>query len=730
MTARRSFQRERNFPDNMSYRIIARNCAITFDPRYCLDVRVEKFAGGETRVLLCESVRELETVYIVASFGAHNVNDALMELVLIANALKTSGAKDIRLIISCYGYARQDRSKFGSERAPVSSSVVASILEQSLLQISSIFVVDIHCLQIQNAFRSARFANLSVAPVTARRVALDLIQRYDLNEINVTVVSPDHGATARNKEFQSFLNPLIPEQSNMAVIDKSRAQAGVVSDMILTTRDPIEGRIAIITDDIADSCGTLCMAAEILHQNGAVAIYAVITHGIFSGRAIDRINASKLDRLYVTNTLVLSEEALSCPKIHIVDIGNLVGSVIDRDFNKKSISALYGPRTEILFHENTVPIFVEPSLYSEVSIVFEPFLYYVSDLIRRGFRIGALTHNKTKLNCLPLGVIPAISNDYVPDIEQPWNYQQLVKACSQRFSVQTGGPYDMVISIESGLLRTGNQFRENTLVMIQVGGTLYQMDLHRRNPWAIPSDCVDFFDKADTGITFGSHYEALHNMNNGTWHECIVPATSRGYLITKAIKQKTPTGVTNYAEKLVRVKAHKGLIQYYQDFPQKGIKFANLYPILHSRLAMADITDLIHQFCKMNQINKVLSLSSRGYLIGCPAATIAGLDHITISKPGKLPEDIVDIQSYDKEYGSDSLQLMKGQLSPVGTLHKNFLIVDDVLATGGSMWAAMSLVKKQVSDANIHIMTLTHVEDLYQSAIEKLSDATTINVLM
>lgn len=246
-----------------------------------------------------------------------------MEVVLLADALRRSSAGRITAVIPYFGYARQDRRP-RSARVPISAKVVADML--SISGIDRVMVVDLHADQIQGFF-DVPVDNLYGTPV----LLSDLKQQnYD----NLMVVSPDVGGVVRARAMAKLLG-----DADLAIIDKRRARAN--ESQVMHIIGDVSGRDCVIVDDIVDTAGTLCKPAQALKDNGARRVVGYITHPVLSGKAIDNISNSALDEIVVTDTIPLSENAKTCPKIRQVSIASLLAESLRRINNEESISALF-----------------------------------------------------------------------------------------------------------------------------------------------------------------------------------------------------------------------------------------------------------------------------------------------------------------------------------------------------------------------------------------------------
>lgn len=282
----------------------------------------ERFSDGECSVEILENVRGKD-VFIIQSTCAPT-NDNLMELIIMADALKRASAKRITAVIPYYGYARQDR-RVRSARVPISAKVVADMI--SGVGFDRVLTVDLHADQIQGFF------NIPVDNVYATPVLLEHIQSNIAGK-NLMVVSPDVGGVVRARAIAKRLN-----DADLSIIDKRRPRANEVS--VMNIIGDVSGRDCVIVDDMVDTAGTLCQAAQALKDHGANSVYAYATHAVLSGKAINNINGSSLDRLVVANTIPLSAEAQACDRIEILDLAPLLGESIRRVNTEESISTMF-----------------------------------------------------------------------------------------------------------------------------------------------------------------------------------------------------------------------------------------------------------------------------------------------------------------------------------------------------------------------------------------------------
>ncbi len=282
---------------------------------------VSRFSDGEIAVEIKEHVRGKD-VFILQPTCAPT-NDNLMELMVMAEALRRSSAGRITAVMPYFGYARQDR-RSRSARVPISAKVVADML--SIVGIDRVMTVDLHADQIQGFF-DIPVDNIYGTPVLLR----DLKQKnYD----NLMVVSPDVGGVVRARAMAKSLG-----DTDLAIIDKRRARAN--ESEVMHIIGDVKDRDCVIVDDMVDTAGTLCKAAAALKNNGARRVVGYITHPVLSGKALDNISSSELDEIVVTDTIPLSQAAKACHKIRQVTIAPMLAESLRRINNEESISAMF-----------------------------------------------------------------------------------------------------------------------------------------------------------------------------------------------------------------------------------------------------------------------------------------------------------------------------------------------------------------------------------------------------
>ncbi|UYV60507.1 PRPS1L1 [Cordylochernes scorpioides] len=276
---------------------------------------------GISRVEIGESVRG-EDVYIIQS-GCGEINDNLMEMLIMINACKGASAQRVTAVIPCFPYSRQDKKD--KSRAPISAKLVANML--SVSGADHIITMDLHASQIQGFF------DIPVDNLFAEPAVLKWIRENIEDWHNCVIVSPDAGGAKRVTSIADQLNV------EFALIHKERKRANEVDSMVLV--GDVKDKVAILVDDMADTCGTICFAAEKLTKAGASKVYAILTHGIFSGQAISRINAAKFEAVVITNTIPQDDHMAQCSKIKLIDISIILAEAIRRTHNGESVSFLF-----------------------------------------------------------------------------------------------------------------------------------------------------------------------------------------------------------------------------------------------------------------------------------------------------------------------------------------------------------------------------------------------------
>ena len=281
---------------------------------------ISKFSDGEVSVELNENVRGKD-VFVIQPTCAPT-NDSIMELLLMSDALHRASANRITAVIPYFGYARQDR-RVRSARVAISAKVVADMI--GAVGVNRVLTVDLHAEQIQGFF------SIPVDNVYGSPVLTDDIERQ--NYSNLTVVSPDIGGVVRARAVAKQIN------ADLAIIDKRRPTANEAQIMHII--GDVNGKSCLIVDDMVDTAGTLCKAADALKDHGATQVVAYCTHPVLSGLAIQNIEESNLDSLVVTDTIPLNEKAKSCKRIRQLSMAKLLAESIRRVSNEESISAMF-----------------------------------------------------------------------------------------------------------------------------------------------------------------------------------------------------------------------------------------------------------------------------------------------------------------------------------------------------------------------------------------------------
>jgi len=281
--------------------------------------QVKTFSDGEIAVEVNESVRGLDTFVVQSTCPP--VNNNLMELLIMIDALRRASAERINAVIPYYGYARQDRKV--APRQPISAKLVANLITEA--GASRVLTIDLHAGQIQGFF------DIPVDNLYASPIVLEYLRTKFKDDL--VLIAPDAGGVERTRSFAKRLD------ASLAIMDKRRERANVAQVMhIIGT---VKGKVAVILDDMVDTAGTLTQAAQALKEHGATAIFACCTHAVLSGKAIQKINDSPLEELIVTDTIPITQEASSCKKIKILSVAELFGEAIKRIHDNESVSSLF-----------------------------------------------------------------------------------------------------------------------------------------------------------------------------------------------------------------------------------------------------------------------------------------------------------------------------------------------------------------------------------------------------
>jgi ribose-phosphate pyrophosphokinase len=283
------------------------------------ETRLQRFSDGEVHFQLLENVRGVDVFVIQPT--SHPVDQHLMELLIMIDALKRASAGRITVVMPYYGYARQDRKD--RPRVAITSKLVADLLQTA--GANRALLVDLHAAQIQGFF------NIPVDHLFASPVLVSYFREMDLP--NLTVVSPDAGGVERARFFAKKLE--VP----LAIVDKRRTDINVTE--VMNVIGDVEGRTCLILDDIIDTAGTLVKTADALLEQGAEKVYACASHPVLSGPAVERIKASRLEQVVVTNTIPLQEEAAKVDKIKVLSIAGLLGRAIESIHMETSVSRLF-----------------------------------------------------------------------------------------------------------------------------------------------------------------------------------------------------------------------------------------------------------------------------------------------------------------------------------------------------------------------------------------------------
>ena len=284
---------------------------------------VGKFNNGEIQVMIDESVRGKDVFVIQPT--CQPANDTLMELLIMADALKRASAKHITAVVPYYGYARQDRKTRGRE--PITSKLVADLMTTA--GITRVVTMDLHAGQIQGFF-DIPVDHLGSASIIAKYINQ---KKEETDMGDIVVVSPDLGGVTRARDLADRVNAPI------AIIEKRRPRPGVAE--VMNIIGDIKGKTCILVDDIVDSAGTLCNAAVALKNAGAKSIHAYIVHGVLSGGAVARVASSPIEKLVITDSICATESVRMCANIEQLSIAPLMGEAMKRISEERSISALF-----------------------------------------------------------------------------------------------------------------------------------------------------------------------------------------------------------------------------------------------------------------------------------------------------------------------------------------------------------------------------------------------------
>ena len=281
---------------------------------------VKRFSDGEVQINIEESIRGCD-VFVIQS-TSDPVNENLMELLIMIDALKRASARTINVVNPYYGYARQDRK--ARSREPITAKLVANLLETA--GADRVIAIDLHAPQIQGFF------DIPIDHLVAEPILTEYFSQKGFNNEELVIVSPDHGGVTRARKMADRM------KAPIAIIDKRRPRPNVAEVMSIVGE--VKGKTAILIDDIIDTAGTITVAADALIESGAKEVFACCTHPVLSGPAIERIDNSKIKELIVTNTIELPAHRYS-PKVKQLSIAKLLGNAIVRVFEEKSVSTLF-----------------------------------------------------------------------------------------------------------------------------------------------------------------------------------------------------------------------------------------------------------------------------------------------------------------------------------------------------------------------------------------------------
>lgn len=305
-------------------------------PVELVNARIERFNDQEIFVEVYDNVRG-EDMYVIQP-TSNPTNDNLMELLIIVDALRRSSAARITAVIPYFGYARQDRRT--KARTPISAKLVANLIESA--GVDRVLTLDLHAAQIQGFF-NIPVDNLYASPI----FALDIQHYFSDRMDDIMIVSPDVGGVARARDLAKRIN------APLSIVDKRREKDGEVAEM--TVIGSVENKICIIVDDICDTAGTLCKAAEVLIENGAAEVHSYITHGVLSGTAVDRINKSVMKSLVVADSIGQNQKTALCRKIRVVPTAPIFAQAISNIWSGTSVSSLFEAENLLPIYEGLFP---------------------------------------------------------------------------------------------------------------------------------------------------------------------------------------------------------------------------------------------------------------------------------------------------------------------------------------------------------------------------------------
>ena len=287
-----------------------------------VNTAIGKFADGESKIEIYEDVRGCD-VFVIQS-TCKPVNDSVVELCLVLDALKRSNCWRITAVLPYYGYARQDRKV--RPQAPISAKAIANLI--SISGVDRVVTVDLHAGQIQGFF-DIPVDNLYASPIFLKYI----LSKYSDGVDDLVIVSPDMGSTDRAKAYAKRIG------CDVAIVYKRRGQLDKIEEMVLLGE--VKDKRAIIIDDMVDSAGTLISASDIIMEAGAISISAYCTHPVLSDPALERIRKSKFDEVYVTDTIPLSEKSLACNKLKVISIANLMAEAIYNIHHENKLCDLF-----------------------------------------------------------------------------------------------------------------------------------------------------------------------------------------------------------------------------------------------------------------------------------------------------------------------------------------------------------------------------------------------------
>ena len=291
-----------------------------------VDARIERFNDQEIFVEVFENVRG-EDMFILQP-TSNPANDNLMELLIMTDALRRSSASRITAVIPYFGYARQDRRT--KTRTPISAKLVANLIQEA--GVNRVLTMDLHAAQIQGFF-DIPVDNLYASPI----FAMDVLKQFKGREGEFMVVSPDVGGVSRARELAKRI------EAPLAIVDKRREKPGEVAEM--TVIGDVRDKVCLIVDDICDTAGTLCKAADLLSDRGATEVHAYISHGVLSGPAVERVTTSALKTLVITDSIQPTDSVAAAHNIRMLPMAPIFGQAILNTWNGTSVSSLFKQET-------------------------------------------------------------------------------------------------------------------------------------------------------------------------------------------------------------------------------------------------------------------------------------------------------------------------------------------------------------------------------------------------